>query len=337
MKLTSITRAPRRVRKTRVLAACAAVSAIAFQAQAHTIVGDRVFPATLTIDDPGVNDELALPSLLLHAIGKSRRFARLVQLFAGLELREDDHRRSRRPDRQRTSTGRRTPAPRAGPTSRPNSNICLGRTPNPKRSCRWPSITTGPIPAARKAPRCRPVPFSTLTFNWSMAARAFGDVQADWVKPFALTGEFTTNFPTTATNADGSLNPTTISYGARLQYSLLYMNSHVAGECRSCSGNLIPTFEANSRRRSAIFRPTCAGKFSDQCHDRRRRPVALLHREIFRSRRDGPGADQQGKRRSFRRARDRRYLPRRSRARIRIGKPLFGPPQARGHIEEENS
>jgi hypothetical protein len=29
---------------------------------AHTIVGNRVFPATLTIDDPGVNDELALPA-----------------------------------------------------------------------------------------------------------------------------------------------------------------------------------------------------------------------------------------------------------------------------------
>ncbi len=27
----------------------------------HTIVGNRVFPATLAIDDPGVNDELGLP------------------------------------------------------------------------------------------------------------------------------------------------------------------------------------------------------------------------------------------------------------------------------------
>jgi hypothetical protein len=28
---------------------------------AHEIVGNRFFPATLTIDDPGVNDELAFP------------------------------------------------------------------------------------------------------------------------------------------------------------------------------------------------------------------------------------------------------------------------------------
>src|SRR5208282_1596323 len=29
----------------------------------HAVCGNRIFPATLTIDDPGVNDELALPTL----------------------------------------------------------------------------------------------------------------------------------------------------------------------------------------------------------------------------------------------------------------------------------
>ena len=31
-------------------------------ASSHVIVGSRFFPATLTIDDPGVNDELGLPT-----------------------------------------------------------------------------------------------------------------------------------------------------------------------------------------------------------------------------------------------------------------------------------
>ena len=31
-------------------------------ALSHTIVGNRVFPATLDIDDPGVNDELSIPT-----------------------------------------------------------------------------------------------------------------------------------------------------------------------------------------------------------------------------------------------------------------------------------
>ena len=33
------------------------------QSMAHEIVGNRFFPATLTIDDPGVNDELSLPTV----------------------------------------------------------------------------------------------------------------------------------------------------------------------------------------------------------------------------------------------------------------------------------
>ena len=36
---------------------------------AHEIVGNRFFRATLTIDDPGVNDELALPTVLAFKTG----------------------------------------------------------------------------------------------------------------------------------------------------------------------------------------------------------------------------------------------------------------------------
>src|SRR5215475_6990351 len=49
--------------------ACAGLSGLAVtlvcvpQSFAHEIVGNRFFPATLGIDDPGVNDELALPTV----------------------------------------------------------------------------------------------------------------------------------------------------------------------------------------------------------------------------------------------------------------------------------
>src|SRR5579863_5480247 len=32
-------------------------------AQAHVVCGDRVFPTTLTMDDPGVGDEISMPTL----------------------------------------------------------------------------------------------------------------------------------------------------------------------------------------------------------------------------------------------------------------------------------
>ncbi|HUO53515.1 MAG TPA: hypothetical protein VMU18_02150, partial [Rhodoblastus sp.] len=67
MNASTLTRARFRAANLPVLAACAALVAGAPVARAHTIVGDRVFPATLTIDDPGVNDELALPTFAYMA------------------------------------------------------------------------------------------------------------------------------------------------------------------------------------------------------------------------------------------------------------------------------
>src|ERR1700749_1620725 len=41
----------------------AAATIFANAASAHEIVGTRFFPATLTVDDPGVNDEIAVPTV----------------------------------------------------------------------------------------------------------------------------------------------------------------------------------------------------------------------------------------------------------------------------------
>src|ERR1700724_1290428 len=48
------------------IAAAATLAGIG-PALSHTIVGQRVFPATLAIDDPGVNDEFALPTFSYFA------------------------------------------------------------------------------------------------------------------------------------------------------------------------------------------------------------------------------------------------------------------------------
>ena len=38
-------------------------------AAAHEIAGNRFFPATLTVDDPGVNDELSMPTMSITKSG----------------------------------------------------------------------------------------------------------------------------------------------------------------------------------------------------------------------------------------------------------------------------
>ncbi|MGA7527289.1 MAG: hypothetical protein WBW11_08670, partial [Pseudolabrys sp.] len=52
-----------------VLCGAAALLTTVSKARAHEIVGNRFFPATLTIDDPGVNDELAFPTISMFKTG----------------------------------------------------------------------------------------------------------------------------------------------------------------------------------------------------------------------------------------------------------------------------
>jgi hypothetical protein len=49
--------------------AIAAAGSIASPGAAHEIVGNRFFPATLGIDDPGVNDELSVPTIAAYNTG----------------------------------------------------------------------------------------------------------------------------------------------------------------------------------------------------------------------------------------------------------------------------
>src|SRR3989440_9606776 len=52
-----------------------AIALVSFsQATAHEIVGNRFFPATLGIDDPGVNDELSLPTVANFKTGDDPSF-----------------------------------------------------------------------------------------------------------------------------------------------------------------------------------------------------------------------------------------------------------------------
>src|SRR5260221_12714322 len=44
------------------------------QGVAHEIVGNRFFPATLGIDDPGVNDELSIPTVAAFKTGDDPSF-----------------------------------------------------------------------------------------------------------------------------------------------------------------------------------------------------------------------------------------------------------------------
>jgi hypothetical protein len=56
-----------------VLSGLVAALACLEEANAHEIVGNRFFPATLTVDDPGVNDELAIPTVSYFTNGDAAK------------------------------------------------------------------------------------------------------------------------------------------------------------------------------------------------------------------------------------------------------------------------
>ena len=93
-------------------------------------------------------------------------------------------------------------------------------------------------------------PFTTITAK-GFVGKGFGDVETEWLKPIAVTGEIDYTWSTHPIDVTGvdqfgnvliSQTPTVLTYGATLQYSLLYMNSFVH-EVPEFFRQLIPDIE----------------------------------------------------------------------------------------------
>ena len=236
-------RPPLRLARGRgALAACAALLATGAPALSHTIVGDRVFPATLTIDDPGVNDELALPSFaymtaanpdgspgaISYTLGWE--YAKTITADLGFSIGSEGYTWQKRPNA--TGWGNIETQLKYIFYQDPKHELIFSGAIN----ANW--ANTG-SPQSASLPS---EPFTTVTMK-AYVGKGFGDASVDWMRPFAITGELDYGIPAATYNSDGSLNPKTLTYGATLQYSLLYMNSHVQEVPDFCK-RLIPAFEA---------------------------------------------------------------------------------------------
>src|SRR5260370_16013718 len=75
-------------------AVCAAVAPLyASEAAAHGVAGKRVFPTTLTIDDPAVADEASLPTIQSqrHGASDSSPASRETDITAEYDKRITEH------------------------------------------------------------------------------------------------------------------------------------------------------------------------------------------------------------------------------------------------------
>jgi len=231
-----------------VAASAASVLALAASlswspAHAHALAGDRFFPATLAVEDPGVADELSLPTVS-HLEGDERSTEvsgewskRLTRSF-GVSVGETWSRAAApgEPARSGFANLETSAKWQALTDARREAVVAFGL------SAEWSGTGAAGVGAERHTT-------FTPTFYFGKGA---GDLPASlgWARPFALTGAVGYAVPSRS-RAPGEAedNPRVLQWGLTLQYSLPYLQSQVKdlGLPRPING-LVPIVEASFER-----------------------------------------------------------------------------------------
>jgi hypothetical protein len=217
-------------------AALAAAATLSLSpAFAHAVCGDRIFPATLSIDDPGVGDELALPTLTYlpqngdGAEEFDAEFSWTKTILPGLGLSFSDGATWQRPGGYGWESL---------DTELKYNILCV-----PDHE--FMASLGADIVWGRLGTGSAYTPFNAYSPVLDIG-KGFGDLPASLniLRPLAITAEVSASVPGQAWS-DGSPNATTLNYGFTVQYSLPYYNSHVAQIDNAFFRRLIPLTEVN--------------------------------------------------------------------------------------------
>lgn len=223
--------------------AAAATLAGLSPALSHTIVGNRVFPATLDIDDPGENDELVLPmfsylanpnnEFIPNSTGSNEYdfnfdYAKTITYNLAFSIGD-------------TFTHLTNAVKPDGTIGTLNGwhNIETQLKYAPYQNAEHEFIVSTAVSVEWGHTGDVGIgfadPYTSITAK-GYVGKGFGDVEAEWLKPIAVTGEIDYTWSTHPIDVTGvdqfgnviiSQTPTVLTGGATLQYSLLYMNSFV--------------------------------------------------------------------------------------------------------------
>jgi hypothetical protein len=243
-----------------------ALASLAGAAVAHEIAGNRFFPATLAIDDPGVNDELAVPTIAMTKSGDEPPVKELD--FSG----EYSKRITEAFAIAVAPTWTHLYAP-GGPTGTGASGFQNLETTFKYRFYKDPvhefimsvgfSIEWGGSGASGVGADT----FSTYTPTFFFG-KGFGDLPDTvwWARPIALTGVVGYSIPGSARaltfdpdtgNTDVELHPQFVKWGLSLQYSMPYLKSAVYDfGLPDVVNRLIPIVETSFQTPAANFTGT---------------------------------------------------------------------------------
>lgn len=248
----------RRIRCVFLCGAAALLTTVS-KGGAHEIVGNRFFPATLTIDDPGVNDEMALPTVSMFKTGDdpsvkqrdiSAEFAKRIT---------EDFAVSFSPTYTKLYAPGGPNMMGAGGFQNLETTFKYRVYKNPEHefvlsaglSIEWGGSGAQGVGAERFT-----VYTPTIFFG-----KGFGDLPSsmNWARPFAITGQFGYAIPGTRSTTTASIDPDTgdqsidtefnprvFTWGGSLQYSMPYLKSAVVDlGLPDFFNHLIPLVEAS--------------------------------------------------------------------------------------------
>jgi hypothetical protein len=217
---------------------------------AHAVCGERVFPATLAIGDPGINDELSIPTLTyLPSNSDGQRefdlgafsWSKTITPNVGIVI----------------SDGATWLHPGGSGWDPLNTALQVGNFCSVEYELM--ATLTFAVNWANTGTGSQTQPFNTYQPVIDVG-KGFGDLPKGLklLQPVSVTAELSETFPGQSVT-NGIQNATTLNGGFTLQYSLPYYNSHVAGIDNEFLKHLIPITEFTFSKPISNFAPGTNG------------------------------------------------------------------------------
>ncbi len=189
-------------------------------AQAHVVCGDRVFPTTLTMDDPGVSDEVSFPTLQFMPTPGSENNAyafeydKTITEDLGVAI-NDDYATQRSPGSHLAGWDDVT-------VTLKDQHPCI--THHPHEELAWSVGVIRLIPGSGSAQlrSAGAIPGTGSTAPTFYFGKGMGDLSSGVLRPLAITGEVSRVFSDTP-----SAVPNAWNYAASFQYSIPYYQQNV--------------------------------------------------------------------------------------------------------------
>jgi hypothetical protein len=212
---------------------------IAPNASAHVIAGDRVFPVTLTFDDPGVSDEATLPQFIWQPDSGSNdyrlqwEYDKTITPTTALIYNQGFDQLQQKGSKTHTGFENAAVTGKWQALTIPDHEFVVSLGVIREFSGNVQTVNIGGDQYGATSP--------TLYFG-----KGLGDLPIGVFRPLAITGELSYNIPDRRENLDASNNGSPFSWtgSLSLQYSIPYLESQVKDHgLPSVIRGLIPTVE----------------------------------------------------------------------------------------------